>query len=550
MKISSQRSVNKKVGIIALALFVMPLYFSACEQKACEGEEAAPAVEAEEAVGKKAVPVTKEREPVVAEPVVAGGFYPADPARLRNMIRTFLDQAKVPEAKGRPLGFMAPHAGYRYSGSVAAYCYKMIGKTGVKRFVIMGPSHGVSYEGVYVMDKDFYRTPLGLVRIDRESAGRLAAAKPWISADDRLYGTEHSLEVQIPFLQEVAGEDISIVMVKIGRIDDAQAGDLARALNQVFPGDDVIFIASTDMSHGNYPPYKGSDQTRPVDLKTLFYIKAMDIDAIARGIRDHSTPLCGGLPVLTLMNLFKQRGGGEVVDLKYADSGDATGDHRAVVGYGSAAFILAEEGKEDAVSEKVTGPAEETGTYLLTDEEKLELLKMARACAEAAVKKESIPSFETDSRMLQRIGAAFVTLKRAGQLRGCIGTILANEPLYKCIQRRAVDAAIHDSRFVFNPIKPEELKNIEIEISVLTPPEPAKSPDEIKVGRDGVLLTIGRNRGVFLPQVPVEQGWDRDTYLSRLCGKAGVRDPNCFRHPNAKLEKFQAIVFSEHEMGL
>jgi AmmeMemoRadiSam system protein B/AmmeMemoRadiSam system protein A len=544
MKIFYERSVNNKIKIIALALFIMPLAFSACEWKACEREEVAPAVDAKEAVGERPVTVTKEREPVVAEPVVAGGFYPDDPVKLRNMMRKFLEKAEVPETKGRPLGFMAPHAGYRYSGPVAAYCYKMIKGTGVKRFVIMGPSHGVSFQGVYVMDKDFYRTPLGLAPIDRESALRLAAARQWISTDPRLYGTEHSLEVQIPFLQEVAGADISIVLVKIGRIDDEQSEDLARVLNQVFPGNDVIFIASTDMSHGNYPPYKGSDQTRPVDLKTLFHIKAMDIDAIARGIRDHSTPLCGGLPVLTLMNLFKQRGGGEIEVLKYGDSGDASGDHRAVVGYGAMVFV-APEGKEGVVTS-----AETEGKYTLTEDEKLELLKMARACAEAAIKKEPIPKFETESRMLKQIGAAFVTLKRAGQLRGCIGTIVANEPLYKCIQRRAVDAAIHDSRFVFNPIKPEELKNIEIEISVLTPPTPAKSPDEIKVGRDGVLLTIGRARGVYLPQVPVEQGWDRDTYLSRLCGKAGVRDPNCFRHPLAKLEKFQAIVFSEHEMGL
>ena len=145
------------------------------------------------------------------------------------------------------------------------------------------------------------------------------------------------------------------------------------------------------------------------------------------------------------------------------------------------------------------------------------------------------------------VGLEGVTIKRAGQLRGCIGTIVANEPLYQCVQRRAVDAAIHDSRFVFNPIKPAELSAIEIEISVLTPPQPAANPEEIVVGRDGVLLTLGANRGVFLPQVPVEQGWDRETYLSHLCGKAGLRDPDCFRHPNARLEKFQAIVFSEHE---
>jgi AmmeMemoRadiSam system protein A len=174
---------------------------------------------------------------------------------------------------------------------------------------------------------------------------------------------------------------------------------------------------------------------------------------------------------------------------------------------------------------------------------------MARIFAGAAVKGERLAPMETASENLKRVGAAFVTLKNRGRLRGCIGTIFAQEPLYLCVQRRAVDAAINDSRFFMDRITPAELAQIEIEISVLTPPVPAR-PEEIVVGRDGVLLSVGPYHGVFLPQVPVEQGWDRETYLNNLCHKAGSRDPNCWRKPEARLERFEAIVFSEHELGL
>jgi len=528
--------------ILALAL-VAGLATAGCKKKAePKNESKEPTVQPLKET--KSLPGPAEKQ----EPVVAGRFYPADPTELKTMIQGFLSRAQGSALAGRPLGFMVPHAGYEYSGPVAAYVYKTIRDLGARRFVIMGPSHGVSFQGVYALDKDFYHTPLGDARIDRESVKKLLGARAWISSNPALYGSEHSVEAQIPFLQEAAGPDISIVPLVIGSITEAQAADLAQVLDDTFAGSDVIFIASTDMSHGNYPPYKSSDDIKPVDLKTLFFIKAMDSNAIAKGIRDDSTPLCGGMPVLTLMNLARRHHVSEAQVLKYADSGDATGDHRAVVGYGAVAFVL--PAGEQPSAAPVEPAAAEGGSFRLTEAEKIELLKMARAYAEAAVKKGSFPSMEPGTENLKRIGAAFVTLKNAGQLRGCIGSIIPDEPLYRCVQRRAVDAAVHDSRFVFNPITPQELASLEIEISVLTPLERVKSFEDVVVGRDGVLLTLGPYRGVFLPQVPTEQGWDRETYLSELCHKAGIGDPDCFRNPQAVLERFEAIVFSEHEFGL
>lgn len=482
----------------------------------------------------------------------AGTFYPSDPAQLKKMIAGYLEKAEPTPVEGRLFGFMVPHAGYVYSGRTAAYAYKLIAASGIKRFVIIGPSHRDNFEGVFVLDKDLYRTPLGEVAIDREAAKKISGSHPWITTNPWVYAREHSIEVQIPFLQETVVEGLVINVIMIGRVKYPEVIELARVLEEVFPEDDHIFLASSDMTHGNYPPYKGTDAIKPIDLRTLDYISKMDILAIKEGISTMRTPLCGGLPVLTLMNLFQMRGGQKAVTLHYSDSGDATGDHSKVVGYGVSAFVLP---AGDDGGAKASPPEPElrsalAGSYTLSEDEKKELLRMARACVTAAVKKEPIPGMDTEFPILKEQGAAFVTLKTRGNLRGCIGTIVPTEPLYLCVQRRAVDAAIHDSRFAFNPIRPDELYDIEIEISVLTPTKRASGPSDIEVGTDGVLLTLGQNRGVFLPQVPVEQGWDREAYLSNLCRKAGVDDHDCYKRPEAILDKFQAIVFSESELGI
>ena len=523
------------------ALLAAALLFSGCKPKPA----APPPAAAPEAAAASA--------PTVQEPVVAGRFYPADPTQLRRDLRGYLDRAMAPELSGRPVGFMVPHAGVVYSGPVAGYAYKAIAAHPVKRYVIMGPSHRVGFDGVFVLDKDSYRTPLGVVRIDREGVAKLKAGRPFIGSDERLYGSEHSVEVQLPFLQEAGGPDFSVVVLVLGRMSAEKARELARALNQTFPGDDTVFIASSDMSHGNYPPFKSSEQIRPVDLNTLKLIEAGNLEALELGINNDSTPLCGGLPVITLLNLYRLRGGGgEIRTLRYGDSGDSTGDHSQVVGYGAVALMLPRTvpAPTAAPAAAPTPSPASGGGFTLSEDEKKELLKMARAFAEAAVKGGPVPELSPSTDHLRAPGAAFVTLKRRGELAGCIGSIIATEPLFQCVQRRAIDAAIHDARFFGDPIRPEELGEVEVEISVLTPPERVSSPDEIKVGRDGVLLTLGDYRGVFLPQVPGEQGWSHDEYLSHLCGKAGVPDPNCWRRPEAVLERFQAIVFSEKEMGL
>jgi len=470
----------------------------------------------------------------VQEPQVAGQFYPADPTALATAIRGFIRSAQPPELSGRVFGLIVPHAGIEYSGPVAGYAYKLLERRPPKRVVIIGAAHRNGYPGIFVVDSDSYRTPLGLVKIDRAGVARLRAALPLLTTDQGVYGHEHSAEVQLPFLQESVGSDFQAVVLMMGQPGPEAPAALAAALDAAFPGDDTVFIASTDMSHGNYPPFKNSEQIRPVDIDTLRLIEGMKIDELRAGLVTEKNALCGGEAVLTLLELFRRRGGGEVHALHYADSGDATGDHSQVVGYGAVALMQPEK--------PAAAPA--APTFSLSEAEKQELLKMARAFAEAAVRRQEPPKMEPTTDNLREPGAAFVTLTRKGELAGCIGSIIATEPLYLCVQRRAVDAATNDSRFFSDPITPEQLGDVKVEISVLTPPTPT-TPAEVQVGRDGVLLTLGEYRGVFLPQVPVEQGWNREEYLSHLCGKAGNPDPGCWRSPEARLERFQAIVFAE-----
>lgn len=201
----------------------------------------------------------------------------------------------------------------------------------------------------------------------------------------------------------------------------------------------------------------------------------------------------------------------------------------------------------EALKEALKGEKTMTEKFEITQEEKKWLMKLAKDAVRAAVKDEEFTPPEPPSPGLKEKGAAFVTLRKGGELRGCIGHIVARIPLYECIAQVAQSAAIEDPRF--SPVKPSEYDSLHFEISVLTPPQEVKDPNEIEVGKDGVILSYGgAMQGVFLPQVPIEQGWDLVEYLDNLCYKAGVMKRGCWKDPLAKLKKFQAVVWEEEEV--
>jgi AmmeMemoRadiSam system protein B/AmmeMemoRadiSam system protein A len=450
----------------------------------------------------------------VVEPVVAGQFYPGDKAQLKAVIEKYLADAKPVEIEGHIIGLAVPHAGYQYSGPVAASGFKQLQGKDYKTVVVIAPSHRVPFEGVALTTKDFYETPLGRIPIANDLSRKLISENSWAKDDPRPFLVEHSLEVELPFLQTVLNNFrlLPIIMGLEGTIDVEK---LAEALNRLLPGGDALFVASTDLSH-----YHAYNEAVEKDKKTIKIVEGMDAAKLERSVQDGSAEMCGSLPVCTLMALTKIRGGSAKL-IEYANSGDTAGDKSRVVGYAAMAF--AEPEKQG-----------------LTETQKKTLLKVARQAVEAEVLGKRQTPVNVSDPLLNAPGAVFVTLKKRGDLRGCIGHIFPIEPLIMSVRDNAIAAASRDPRF--EPVTPQELKDIHIEISVLTSPEPLANPLDVRVGTDGLIITKGFNKGVLLPQVPVEQGWGKEEFLDGICRKAGLQ-PGSWK--DAKLERFQAIVFSE-----
>jgi len=497
---------------------------------------------------KKVVAKSEPSQPPF-EAQVAGGFYPRDPDELREMIRGYIDAAKqdAKKVEGDLLGIIVPHAGYPYSGPVAAHAFGLLAGRKYKRVVVLGPAHRHGHAVPALLDAAAYRTPLGDMPIDREGIKKLAATGA-AQIDDSKFRGEHALEVELPFLQ-VMLSGFELVPVMIGGSDPAAMLKLAKAIKRVFPGPDTLVVASTDMSH-DYP----YDVAVAMDKNALRLIEAMDPEGLHQAYLDYRragagikvgkagrpepdcTQLCGMGPVLTLLHLAKEYGGARAVVLDRRNSGDIVGDKQSrIVGYSATAVALS---KERAAAKEED---------FLNHEEKQALLKIARETLVAYLEKDEKKDFEPASKKLKEPGAAFVTLKSHGQLRGCIGYMEPIEPLWEMIRNRAIDAATHDTRF--RPVTKGELKDIHIEISVLSPRVPVKDPlKEIKIGRDGVWLELGHNRGVFLPQVPVEQNWTTvEEYLDHLCRKAHVYQRGCWKSEEARIMRFTALVFGEEE---
>jgi len=517
----------KKILLLGFIVCLFASSFYQCKKKA----EKAPGRELPEGLG-------------TFTPVVAGTFYPAAPAELKAMIQGFLIQAQVPEIPGRIFAVLAPHAGYEFSGPVAGFAYKALQAQGRKKFVIIAPTHHYPGAGkVAVLNADYYQTPLGKVKINRDKVRKLYLLGDWVTTEPMYFSREHSGEVQIPFLQMIVGDGLEIVVIVMPDPSREVTQKLAQALQEVFPEPDWVLIASSDLSH-----YHTNELARQIDRNTLNLIAQMNIDQLFQeGIGPVRTAeACGLGPIVTVMEAFKAKGSGMVKVLNAQNSFDtAKMNPERVVGYGAVAFIM---GAGKSPGQIQAGPeVEELKPYGgdLSLEEKKELMTIARLAVETYVRQNRIPEVEVKHPRLKELGAAFVTLTEFGQLRGCIGHVIAQEPLYLCVRDVACEAAKHDPRF--QPVRPEELKDLEYEISVLSPLAPVKDLKIIKVGRDGLVMRMGPYQGLLLPQVPVEQGWDRDTFLSHTCLKAGM-GTNCWSNPEVQILRFQGLVFKEKEL--
>jgi hypothetical protein len=454
---------------------------------------------------------------------VSGKFYPSNPKALSSMINRFLKNVRDRKVKieGKIVAIIVPHAGYKYSGRISAYSYKALKGYKFDSIIIIGPSHFIPFNGVSVYNRGYFETPLGKVPVDSELAEKIINYDSSISFREEAHIMEHSLEVQLPFLQTIF-KDIKIVPIAMGLQDRKMVNILSDALIKNLSNKNVLIIASSDLSH--YHPAK---EAKKLDSEGIKSIKSLDYDGFMKKLENGKTEFCGGGAVAVALRVAEELGADGVKILKYGDSGDITGDKSAVVGYLSAVIFKGEK-------------------ILISDDGKKELLIIARRSIEEYIKHRRIPEFKIKNKEIFNKRGVFVTLKKNGILRGCIGIIKPVFPLYKAVIRSAISSAFNDPRFL--PLSKNEIKDIDIEISALSPLRRVEDVSEIKVGTHGILIEKGPHRGILLPQVAVEYRWDRDRFLEATCRKAGL--PKDAWKKGGQIYIFTADIFNEDDFLL
>ena len=469
--------------------------------------------------------------PKIRPPAVAGSFYPADPKELASTIDGFLAKA-APPSIDNVVALVAPHAGYVYSGPVAAYSYALLKGKKFDRVVVIAPSHYEAFGFASVYDGAAYTTPFGQVPVDQAFAAKLAKASPLIKLSGAGHTPtadrpEHSIEVQLPFLQRVLGQ-FQLVPVIVGDQSYEVCRALGVALAKLVAGTNTLILASSDLSH-----YHTYDQASAEDHKTLNAIAEYDYFDLARNLDLRVWEACGGGPIVATMIAAERLGATQAKVLHYANTGDVTGDHSRVVGYGAVALVKAAGGAKTAEA-----------PFSLTAREKEALLKIARASVETSVREHK--AYECSTGGLETLAqerGAFVTLTKGGQLRGCIGYVAPLKPLYLAVRDVASMAALRDTRF--RPVTASELGELRYEISVLSPLRRVMDVQEIRIGQHGLLIHTSDHEGLLLPQVATEEHWDRATLLEQVCYKAGLSG-RAWQDAGADLFRFTALVFGEH----
>ena len=476
----------------------------------------------------------------IRPPAVAGQFYPADAAVLRAALDGFFRDA-VAARVVQPVALVVPHAGYIFSGQIAADAFRQAAGMHIETVVILGTNHtSGSFRRVSVYDGEGYRTPLGVARVNRELAAALVRDGGAVF-DASLHGSEHSVEVQVPFIQFLF-PDATIVPAVVGSPDPEICRRFGRALAAQAAGRRLLIVASSDLSH--YPEHGVASDVDRRTLEAIANLKAEAFDDMAaraaslegRGV---STCACGEGPIRVVMEAARALGALRGTVVSYANSGDtAVGESGRVVGYGAVTFSRGEPGADVAALQPVA--PDPKGALDAAD--KRVLLRLARETITRFLRAESVPLPRGGSPKLLRESGAFVTLRARGELRGCIGRIQPSGPLIQLVGTLALDSAFRDSRF--SPVTAAEVKDLDVEVSVLTPMAAVPGPDAIVPGRDGVVLRVGDRSAVFLPQVATEQGWNRAALLDNLARKAGL-PPSAWRDKNARFLTFQADVFGE-----
>jgi AmmeMemoRadiSam system protein B/AmmeMemoRadiSam system protein A len=449
---------------------------------------------------------------------VAGMFYSNGARTLARDVDRLLGSAVPGEAARAPKLLVVPHAGYVYSGPVAAQAYALLAtwRERIRRVVLLGPTHRMAIRGLALPGVSAFETPLGRVEIDSAAVASLSGL-PQVRVNDAAHAHEHSLEVQLPFLQRALGA-FTLVPLAVG---EASAAQVAQVLDRLWGGDETLVVISTDLSH--YLPYA---QARAKDRITVERILQLDPD-LGHDEACGATPLGGAVLAARAHGLVPR-----LLDLR--NSGDTAGDRSRVVGYCAIAF---EPRQGEAGEHEDAGAKDEAllGSALLS--------RARNAIAEAF---DMPTTDEPGHPALGGPGATFVTLRHGGELRGCVGTLSAERSLADDVRLHALAAAFRDTRF--EPLRVQEFVQLEIEVSLLEPAQPLAAGSEaeahaaLRPGVDGVLLEWRGRSATFLPQV-WEQLPQPQEFLAALKHKAGL--PADFWARDLRLSRYRVRKFSQ-----
>ena len=484
------------------------------------------------------------RNTVVRPATQANRFYTGDARELSEEVDSLLALHRGEKVYQDVAALIVPHAGYYFSGNVAAAAYMAVPKDKqYKRIFLLGPSHHEWLDGASVnTEADYYATPLGQVKVDRETAVALTAADSVFRYEPRAHDREHCLEVQLPFLQRRFGNGKStqtngdfkspqtdsvppIVPIIISTNDFQKLKRIAEALKPYLT-EENLFIVSSDFSH--YPKYEDACKVDALTGKAVEsgdveqFIAALEENA-RRGVPGLATSACGELAIATLLMMIDSTY--EVKHLMYQNSGDAEeSDHSRVVGYH--AFAIVRKSSQE---------------FSLSEDEKRMLKEIALTSIKDSLDGKPISHHSPLTSHLSEKCGAFVSLHKHGRLRGCIGHFGEDVPLHEIVAEMARAAAFEDPRFM--PVTADELADIDIEISVLTPMRRIQSLDEFELHRHGIYIRKGYRSGTYLPQVADEVNWTKEEFVSHCAqDKAGIGWDG-WKDAETELYVYEAIVF-------
>ena len=465
----------------------------------------------------------------VRKPAFAGMWYPADKYELTDMLTDYFSNVYLTEEQTQiePFGLIAPHAGYIYSGQVASYGYSLLKEKHFDTVILLGSSHRYLENIISIYNGEKYKTPLGEVDIDQDFTSALVSKHNHFVSYDYIHQAEHSLEAQVPFLQYQL-DSFKLIPILTSTRNPQLLSTFAHHLVDLIEKSDkkILLVCSTDMSH-----YHSYDEAVKMDHKTLDLIQQKEWERLQEHIQIGKCELCGFQALQIFIQVMQAFSSDENILLKYANSGDAMGATNAdqVVGYATIAFPLQKK---------------KNTNFTVSEKNKSYLLSLAHNSIKQNLEtnKNYFPS-KPENTFLQKKLAVFVTLRKEGQLRGCIGQLVAREPLYMAVANMAQAAAFDDHRF--SKVQLQELADIQIEISILSPQQRIYDYKEIKMGVDGVWIRKGVRSGVFLPQVAEETNWDRETFLENLCLHKAFLPADSYKDPSTELYVFQVVKFHD-----